>query len=86
MPTKKYKPEEIVSLLRQIEVAVANGKGHAAGVPRRGDHRPDNSRPLPTRSDLLAFSSAFGVLKRPDSGESLWSQSSASATENAAAC
>ena len=27
MPTKKYKPEQIVSLLRQIEVAVANGKG-----------------------------------------------------------
>ena len=26
MPTKKYKPEQIVSLLRQIEVAVANGK------------------------------------------------------------
>jgi putative transposase len=25
MPTKKYKPEHIVSLLRQIEVAVANG-------------------------------------------------------------
>jgi transposase-like protein len=26
MPTKNYKPEQIVSLLRQIEVAVANGK------------------------------------------------------------
>jgi putative transposase len=26
MPTKKYKPEQIVSLLRQIEVTVANGK------------------------------------------------------------
>jgi transposase-like protein len=26
MPTKKYKPEQIVSLLRQIEVAVASGK------------------------------------------------------------
>ena len=26
MPTKKYKPEQIVSLLRQIEVQVANGK------------------------------------------------------------
>ena len=26
MPSKKYKPEQIVSLLRQIEVAMANGK------------------------------------------------------------
>jgi transposase-like protein len=26
MPTKRYKPEQIVMLLRQIEVAIANGK------------------------------------------------------------
>ena len=26
MSTKRYKPEQIVNLLRQIEVAVANGK------------------------------------------------------------
>ncbi len=26
MPHKKYKPEKIVTLLRQIEVEVANGK------------------------------------------------------------
>ena len=26
MSTKKYKPEQIVHLLRQIEVAIANGK------------------------------------------------------------
>ncbi len=26
MPMMRYKPEEIVNLLRQIEVAVANGK------------------------------------------------------------
>jgi putative transposase len=26
MPTKRCKPEEIVTLLRQIEVAIANGK------------------------------------------------------------
>ena len=26
MPTKKYKPEQIVSVLRQIEVSVADGK------------------------------------------------------------
>ena len=26
MSTKKYKPEQIVNLLRQIEVEIANGK------------------------------------------------------------
>jgi putative transposase len=26
MPTKKYKPEQIMTLLRQVEVVVANGK------------------------------------------------------------
>ncbi len=26
MPTKRYKPEQIVNLLRQIEVEIANGK------------------------------------------------------------
>lgn len=26
MPMKKYKPEQVVTLLRQIEVGVANGK------------------------------------------------------------
>ena len=26
MPNKRYKPEQIVNLLRQIEVEIANGK------------------------------------------------------------
>jgi putative transposase len=26
MPIKRYKPEQIVTMLRQIEVSVANGK------------------------------------------------------------
>ena len=26
MPTKRYKPEQVVNLLRQTEVAIANGK------------------------------------------------------------
>jgi putative transposase len=26
VPTKKYKPEQIVTVLRQVEVGVANGK------------------------------------------------------------
>jgi putative transposase len=36
MPTKKYKPEQIVSLLRQIEVAVANGKTTPEGCRDAG--------------------------------------------------
>lgn len=28
MPMKKYKPEQIVTLLRQVEVELANGGGH----------------------------------------------------------
>jgi putative transposase len=36
MPTKKYKPEQIVSLLRQIEVAVANGKSTPQGCRDAG--------------------------------------------------
>jgi hypothetical protein len=36
MPTKKCKPEQIVTLLRQIEVEIANGKTphKPAGMPR----------------------------------------------------
>jgi hypothetical protein len=26
MPTKRYKPEQIVTLLRQVEVVIVNGK------------------------------------------------------------
>ena len=36
MPTKKYKPEQIVSLLRQMEVAVANGKSTPQGCRDAG--------------------------------------------------
>jgi len=38
---KKYQPEQVVNLLRQIEVAVANGKSteHACrDTPSRSDH------------------------------------------------
>ncbi len=30
---KKHTPDQIVNLLRQIEVSVANGKTDASGVP-----------------------------------------------------
>ncbi len=40
---KKYSPEQIVSLLREVEVAVANGK--TTGKQRRVDHRA-HVRPL----------------------------------------
>jgi len=44
MPTKKYKPEQIVSLLRQIEVEVANGKAtpqacREAGITEQSYYR-----------------------------------------------
>src|SRR5450759_4617943 len=32
MPIKRYKPEQIVTMLRQIEVSIANGKTHHADV------------------------------------------------------
>jgi putative transposase len=28
MPIQRYKPEQIVTMLRQIEVSIANGKNH----------------------------------------------------------
>ena len=38
---KKHTPEQMVNLLRQIEVAVANGKTTPHGVQGSGDHRAD---------------------------------------------
>ena len=32
MATKRFKAEQIVTLLRQIEVELANGKTHPAGL------------------------------------------------------
>jgi hypothetical protein len=34
MPIRKYKPEQIVTLLRQVEVGLANGSEHAATMSR----------------------------------------------------
>jgi putative transposase len=36
MANQKYKPEQIVTLLRQIEVAVANGKATPQGCKEAG--------------------------------------------------
>ncbi len=36
MSIKRYKPEQSVTLLRQIEVEIANGKTTPPGVLRRG--------------------------------------------------
>ncbi len=41
MSTKRYKPEQIVNLLRKIEVEIANGEDDAASGPGSGDHRTD---------------------------------------------
>ena len=38
---KKHTPEQIVGLLRQIEVAVANGKTTPVGMSGSWDHRAD---------------------------------------------
>jgi hypothetical protein len=38
MPIRRYKPEQIVTLLRQIEVGIANGKTTPQGSR---DHRAD---------------------------------------------
>jgi hypothetical protein len=38
---KKYQPEQVVNLLRQIEVAVANGKTTSAGSEGSRDRRTD---------------------------------------------
>jgi hypothetical protein len=40
MPMKKYKPEQIVTLLRQVEVELANGKTtHKPAKKPRSPHR-----------------------------------------------
>ena len=41
MPMQRYKPEQIVTLLRQIEVAVASGKAMPHGVPGSRGHHAD---------------------------------------------
>ena len=38
MPIKRYKAEQIVGVLRQIEVAVANGKSTPQGCKEAGIH------------------------------------------------
>jgi hypothetical protein len=34
MPMKKYKPEQIVTPLRQVEVELAKGENHSASLQR----------------------------------------------------
>jgi hypothetical protein len=41
MPMKKYKPEQIVTLLRQIEVEIGQRKDHRTSLPRSTDHCAD---------------------------------------------
>jgi transposase-like protein len=38
MPTQRYKPEQIVTVLRQIEVAMANGKANPQACKAAGIH------------------------------------------------
>jgi putative transposase len=41
MPIKRYKPEQIVMMLRQIEVGIAKRKNHPTSLQRSRDHHPD---------------------------------------------
>ena len=44
MPMKRYKPEQIVALLRQIEVEMANGKTTAQACKKpRSPFRPSTA-------------------------------------------
>jgi hypothetical protein len=41
MANRMYIAEEVVTVLRQVEVALAEPQAHAAVVPGGGDHRAD---------------------------------------------
>ena len=41
MPMKKHKPEQIVALLRQIEVEIAKREGHTTSLQGSRDHGSD---------------------------------------------
>jgi hypothetical protein len=41
MPIKRYKPEQIVTMLRQIEVGIANGKTTPQACKEAENHYPD---------------------------------------------
>ena len=51
MPMKKYKPEQIVTLLRQIEVEIAN---------ERPPHRPARKRRSPRRPTTAGGTNSAG--------------------------
>ena len=52
MPIKRYKPEQIVTMLRQIEVGIANGKNHPTSVQGSRD------QPISKRSTVGVRSTA----------------------------
>ena len=39
MPRKSYKPEEIIKLLRVVEIEVGKGANHWIGLPATGLYR-----------------------------------------------
>jgi len=41
MPIQRYKPEQIVTMLRQIEVGIANGKNHPTSLQGSRHHGAD---------------------------------------------
>jgi putative transposase len=65
MPIKRYKPEQIVTMLRQIEVGIANGKTTPQAC--KGDHNPDV---LPLAERMRRFEDGLGeAIEGPGKGE-----------------
>ena len=49
---KKYSPEQIVSLPRQIEMQIANRMTHAVACRKFASHEQSTQTPKPTISDV----------------------------------
>ena len=56
MPMQRYKPEQIVTVLRQIEVAMANGKSTPQACKEAGIHISGFVRSEPILSEATTSS------------------------------
>jgi putative transposase len=69
MPTKRYKPEQIMTLLRQVEVVIANGKltpqaCREAGISEQTFYRWHGGLKLDQAKRLKALEQENAKLKR----------------------
>ena len=62
MPMKKYKPQQIVMLLSQIEVEITNGKTTSQALPEYPDHDAESSLSA-TRKLSLGHQTRLGEAK-----------------------